>query len=256
MLVNGLLYVLVGIGAAMGVRALLNDPAASPGRRQLTTLIAVLGGALAAGIVAFALHDRGAAKPPSDGFDKTIAQLAATPLFGRVMQDNPALETELKTAVESGQDGRRVIAQWRARYVAPALQAADDGSILAAWNAHVALVGYLEKTNPSLCAEFGLTGIKDAGSLDGEARRLFAGSLEALEQAYVSGRGKPKARVDTDQEADQALDALGFGDADRTALNARTDDKAVCDGAAKLYGPLDRLQAEKRAPYARYILSM
>ncbi|HZV93902.1 MAG TPA: hypothetical protein VFF72_11840, partial [Caldimonas sp.] len=136
-----------------------------------------------------------------------MAQLRAQPLVGVVLADNPAIEAQLRAAVEADQRDPQAtsraflaVSEMRRTIVGPALAAADDASALAVMKARVDLVSHLEKTDLAACRQFSGDGIRDVNKLDDEGQRLFHAMLTTMEAAYRSGKANGKGKPPTNEE--------------------------------------------------------
>ena len=199
--------------------------------------------------------------------ETALAEMRALPLVGALMADKPEAEARLKAAVEQeinnpSTDGTTrplvLIADLRRQYVLPAIRSADDASATAAVAARASLAAYLRKANPPACREFAAGGIQRPDRLDGEGQRLFRNVLQALETAYRNGRasGKPVPMPTRAEILDMLRDA-GFQKVDFDRLNAfaTLSNDIACEIELKVDQVPPKLPADKRGPFARFVLN-
>lgn len=198
---------------------------------------------------------------------KALAELRALPLVGAMMADYPEAEARLKAAIQEelaspSQDGTTrpliAIADLRRQYILPALRASDDASALAAIAARATLASYLQKANPAACREFAAGGIRQPDRLDDQGQRLFRDVLKALEAAYRQGRasGKPMP-IPGRTEVLDLLRQAGFQKIDFDRLNsfATLSNDVACDIELEVDRVPPKLPADKRGPFARFVLN-
>jgi hypothetical protein len=151
-----------------------------------------------------------------------------------------------------------LIADLRRQYVVPALRAADDATALAAVAARAELVRHLRNVDVASCRAFSLGAVQWPDSLDPEARRLFGLWQQAVETAYRSGKaaGQPRA-LPTRAEVVSLLQQAGFRKDDFSRLNAfhHLSNEASCDVELMVDSVPPLLPADKRGPFARYLLT-
>ena len=199
--------------------------------------------------------------------ETALAELRSRPLIGAMMADNPEAEARLRAAIEEelaspSQDGTTrplvLIADLKRQYVLPALRSADDTTALAAVAARAKLATHLQKTNPSACREFATGGIQRPERLDGEGQQLLRNVQIALEAAYKNGRanGKPLPMPTRAEVVDQLRQA-GFQQLDFDRLNNFTtlSNEIACEVELKVDQVPLKLSADKRGPFARFVLS-
>jgi hypothetical protein len=196
-----------------------------------------------------------------------LAELRALPLVGAVMADNPEAEARLKAAIQEElanptQGGTTrplaLIADLRRQYILPALRRADDASVIAAVAARAALASYLQKANPPACRDFAAGGIQQPDRLDSEGQRLFRSVLQALETAYRNGRTSGKAiPMASRAEILDMLREAGFEKIDFDRLNAfaTLSNDIACEIELKVDQVPPKLPADKRGPFARFVLN-
>jgi len=199
--------------------------------------------------------------------ETALADLRSEPLIGAMIADNPEAETRLKAAIQeelasAGQGGMArpvaLLADLRRQYVLPALRSSDDATALAAVAARADLAAYLRKANPAACREFATGGIQRPDRLDGEGQRLLRNVLVALEAAYKSGRASGKPRpMPTRPEVLDLLRQAGFQQIDFDRLNnfATLSNDIACDVELKVDQVPIKLPADKRGPFARFVLN-
>jgi hypothetical protein len=198
--------------------------------------------------------------------EKALAELRSLPLIGAMMADYPEAEARLKTIREElaspSQGGTarppNAIADLRRQYILPALRASDDASALAAVAARAQLASYLQKANPVACHEFAAGGIRQPDRLDDQGQRLFREVLKAIETAYRQGRasGKPMPMPGRTEVLD-LLRQAGFEKIDFDRLNsfATLSNDIACDIEIKVDQVPPKLPADKRGPFARFVLN-
>ena len=89
-------------------------------------------------------------------------------------------------------------------------------------------------------------------------RQLFGEYVQALEAAYRSGKAAGKLQPFlTRDELTTALRQAGFSKMDFNRLQAfqALSNEVSCDVEIKVDSAADRLPAQVRGPYARYVLS-
>jgi hypothetical protein len=200
--------------------------------------------------------------------EKALAELRALPLVGAVLADYPDAEKRMKAAIQEEQGNPSqagltrpliVIGELRQQYILPALRASDDATAQAAVAARGALAAYLQKANPAACREFAAGGLRQPDKLDGEGKRLFRNVLQALENAYRNGKaagGKAKP-LPTRAEVQDMLREAGFQTIDFDRLNsfATLSNSTACEIELKVDQVPPKLAAEKRGPFARFVLN-
>ncbi len=219
----------------------------------LVSLVAIVGGGWA--LV------RG--KSPAD---RALDDIRRLPLIGAVMADTPdaesrirkAIEEELRSPTRAGLSRPlSVVADLRRQYIVPALRGADDASALAALGARADFVRYLRRADPASCRQFALGNLQRPDQLESEGRQLFGEYQQALLAAYRKGKvGKPQPFLTRD-ELGAALKQAGFGkmDFDRLQGFQSLSNEVSCDVEIKVDAAAERLPAQLRGPYARYVLT-
>jgi hypothetical protein len=199
--------------------------------------------------------------------ETALAELRAMPMVGAMMADNPEAEARLKAAIQeelanptAGGVPRALalIPDLRRQYIAPALRSADDATVTAAVAARAALAAHLQKANPAACREFSAGGIRQPDKLDGEGRQLFRSVLQALETAYRNGKASGKAKpMPTRAEVLDMLRGAGFQKIDFDRLNAfaTLSNDIACEIELKVDQVPAKLPADKRGPFARFVLN-
>ncbi len=199
--------------------------------------------------------------------DRALKTIRETPLLGLVTAENPAIEARFRKALEeqvkdpSGGTGKpfELGAEIRRQYIVPVLRNADDAAALKAAKSTHELTLYLQKTNLSLCQQFGATGIQNPEKLDPEGALLFKRALAAQEDAYRSGKAQAATRpAVSDQELARTLAEAGYksADFDTLALFAKLPPAEACAATVKLYAAPGLLPAERGALLARYLLTV
>jgi hypothetical protein len=219
----------------------------------LVSLVAIVGGGWA--LV------RG--KSPAD---RALDDVRRLPLIGTVMADTPDAESRMRTAIEEELRSPTraglsrpfsVVADLRRQYIVPALRAADDASALAALGARTDFVRYLRRADPAACRQFALGNLQRPDLLESEGRQLFGEYQQALLAAYRKGKvGKPQPFLTRD-ELGAALRQAGFTrmDFDRLQGFQSLSNEVSCDVEIKVDAVAERLPAQLRGPYARYVLT-
>ncbi|MBN9088358.1 MAG: hypothetical protein J0J01_15745 [Reyranella sp.] len=198
--------------------------------------------------------------------DTALDQIRRVPLIGPVMAENSAVESRMRTAIEEELKSPTrtglsrpfsLVAEIRGQYIVPSLRAADDASAMAAVAARAELVGYLRRTDPAACRQMALGALQRPDLLDTEGQRLFAQVLQTLEAAWRNGKkaGKPQPVLNR-EELLAVLQEAGFtkADFDRLAAFATLSNEVSCDVELKVDSLPPQLPADKRGPFARYIL--
>lgn len=198
--------------------------------------------------------------------EAALAQWRDLPLVGAIAADHPeaaarmtaAIKEELANPSPSGPPRPvALIADLRRQYVLPAIRSADDATVTAAVAARAALAAYLQKANPAACREFAAGGIQRPDRLDDQGQRLFRNVLAALEAAYRSGRnGKPQP-MPTRSEIVDLLRQAGFRQIDFDRLNsfATLSNDVSCEIELKVDQVPPKLPADRRGPFARFVLN-
>lgn len=228
------------------------------------TIIIVLAVAVVAAVIGFGAQYLRA--PSSADIERGVEAVKEMPLVGLVIAENPALEGQLRAAIadevknpgQTPSPAARFGAEARQRYIVPALLAADDDSALKAVAGMEALAKYLQARDPALCRELGLSGLRNANSLDADGKVLLSQALALQEQAYRSGKGgAPKASLKI-EEIGRVLGEAGYAAKDLEQLGAFAA-LSVADGCAatvKLYGAPRALPAAQGATLARWLLTV
>ncbi|MGE5149624.1 MAG: hypothetical protein ACM3II_05830 [Rhodospirillaceae bacterium] len=199
--------------------------------------------------------------------DRALDDVRRLPLIGMAMDSTPgaesrmrkALEQELASPTRAGMSRPySLMADLRRQDIVPALRGADDASALAALSARADFVRYLRRADPASCRQLALGNLQRPDLLESEGRQLFGEYVQALEAAYRSGKaaGKPQPFLTRD-ELTAALRQAGFSKMDFNRLQAfqALSNEVSCDVEIKVDSAADRLPAQVRGPYARYVLS-
>lgn len=199
--------------------------------------------------------------------DTTFDTMRRMPLIGLVLADNTdvasrlrkAIEDEIRSPTQSGLSRPyALVADLRRQYVVPALRAADDARAVAAVAARADLVRYLRSADVALCRLFSTGAMQRPDRLDPEGRRLFGVWEQAVETAYRSGKaaGQPLP-LPTRPEVMALLQQAGFRKLDFDRLNAfrHLSNEASCDVELMVDSVPPLLPADKRGPFARYLLT-
>jgi hypothetical protein len=183
------------------------------------------------------------------------------------MADNPDVEGRMRKAIEDEirsptLDGvsrpYAVIADLRRQYIVPALRAADDAAAVAALAARADLVRHLRQADVVACRGFSVGTLQRPESLDPEGRRLFGLWQQAVETAYRSGKAAGQPRLlPSRPELVELLKQAGFRKVDFDRLNAfrHLSNEASCDIELVVDSVPSSLPADKRGPFARYVLT-
>jgi len=199
--------------------------------------------------------------------DSALDNIRRMPLIGSVMADNSEVEGRMRKAVEDENrsptlDGlsrpSALIADLRRQYVTPALRAADDPAAIAAVAARADLVRHLRRTDVAACRGFSVGALQRPDALDPEGRRLFGLWQQAMETAYRSGKaaGQPRP-LPTRPEVVELLKQAGFQKVDFDRLNAfrHLSNEVSCEIELMVDSAPPSLPADKRGPFARYVLT-
>jgi hypothetical protein len=206
---------------------------------------------------------------PLSPLELAMANLRATPLVGQTMRDNPPAEKAIHDAlIEDFRDPVTPGVPPRAFYavgalsrdfIRPMLAAADDAAVIAVMAARFALATQLRADDPQKCRDFAMNSVQRADQMSPAGQRLFNDFMVAMEAAYRSGRaasGKPQPML-APQEMVQMLAIGGFTNDDLEALNrfASLPSRRACDIDLKIDGATQVIPVEKRAPFARFVLT-
>lgn len=199
--------------------------------------------------------------------DSELDNMRQMPLIGLVMADNSDVERRMRKAIEDEirsptLDGLSrpyvLIADLRRQHIVPALRAADDAAAVAAVAARADLVHHLRRADVAACRSFSVGTLQRAQSLDSESRRLFGRWRQAVEAAYRSGKaaGQPRP-LPTRPEVVELLKQAGFRKVDFDRLNAfrHLSNEVSCDIELMVDSVPPSLPADKRGPFARYVLT-
>lgn len=199
--------------------------------------------------------------------DTALDQVRRMPLIGAVMAENASVESRMRAAIEEELKNPTrtglsrpfsLVAEIRREYLVPSLRAADDASALAAVAARAELVGYLRRTDTAACRQMALGALRRPDLLDAEGQRLFAQVLQTLEAAWRNGKkaGRPQPVLNR-EELMAVLQEAGFTkvDFDRLAVFPTLSNEISCDVELKVDSLPPKLPADKRGPFARYVLS-
>lgn len=258
---------IVGIAAAVAMAAYLHTrkPAGMGRALQLGTIAAAA--AISAAVTGFGLKYLTTLDNAST-VEEALQVVREAPLVGLVLKENPEVETRFRRAIEAelknptgnGPQQTFVVGgEVRRDIIVPALRNADDASALGAIKAMQAFVKYLQGTDPALCKEFGVIGIRNPSRLSSDGGALFRRSLAAQEDAYLNGRARPAAPQKlTDQEVSRLLTEAGFTAADfeKVVGLAKLSDADGCAIIAKLYAAPMLLPSPRDGMLARYLLTV
>jgi hypothetical protein len=201
--------------------------------------------------------------------DAALDEVRRMPMIGLVMADNSGVESRMRKAIEEEikSPTRRgglsrpysLIADLRRQYIVPALRGADDASAMAAVAARAEFVRALRGSDAAACREFSLGPLRRPEALDAEARRLFGLWQQAVETAYRSGKaaaGQVRT-LPNRTELVALLEQAGFRRIDFDRLNnfQVLSNDASCNIELKVDSVPPLLPADKRGPFARYLLT-
>lgn len=200
--------------------------------------------------------------------DIALDEIRRLPLVAPVMTDNSGIESGMRKAIE---EERRnpikggglsrpysLLADLRRDYMLPALRRADDATAVAAVAARATLVAHMRKTNPAACRQFAIGTLTRPGVLDTEGQQLYGAWLRAYEAAYRSGRASTGPRpLPGRSEIPAMLQQGGFRqpDLERLAMFRNLSNEVSCDIELKVDSVPPLLPAEKRGPFARYLMT-
>jgi len=202
-----------------------------------------------------------------DPVDTALENMRRVPLVGVVISENPgfegrmrkALEEEVRSPTHSGLTRpQSLIADLRRDHIVPALRRADDASAIAAVSARAELARYLRQADTAACRALALGTLQRPDALDDEGRRLFGAMKQAMETAYQAGKAPgPPRPLPSRPELVALLEQAGFRKVDFDRLNAfpTLSSEIGCDLEIKVDSLPPLLPAEKRGPYARYVLT-
>jgi hypothetical protein len=231
-------------------------------RNTMIVLGVVVAGVVAAVLAAWAVREFGG----GSATDRAMAEMRAQPLVGLVLADNPAMEEELRSAVEEDQRQPQtgpsraflVIGGLRKTIIGPTVAAADDPTALAVMKARAELVGYLQKNDVVACRQFANEGIHDISKLDSEGQRLFRATLAAMEAAYRNGKANGgKGTLPSNQEFTGLLQSVGFTPDDFAKFSqaATLKDDDFCALELRIDDAPSRLPDDKRGAFARFVIA-
>jgi hypothetical protein len=266
------LGLILGIAVAVAVVVFLRSRATVQTQRMRAAVVGLVVGGIfaAAGVFAYdALRDDA---DDTTVLDQAIANARAMPMVSVVLDDVPGSEGRLRVALkeemhrptaEGVSRPLRLMRELRADYVVPALRATDEASAAAVIDARGALLKHLQATDLVVCKEFALTGIQRTDRLDATGQKLLREVLAALEKAYRSGRTVKTAdahapAMASDAQARSLLAEAGFApeDFEKLAHLARVSEEDACAIALKFNDAPSKLEADKRGPLMRYLLTV
>ncbi len=198
--------------------------------------------------------------------EQEMQAMRKLPLMGLVISENPLLEQEVRdAAVEESRyrlKGRssplfQLGAKIRQQYIIPTLAKADDFHVMQAAEDSLRMAVHLQKTNASLCKEYGFFGIHDIRELDRKGRDLFNAALASQERAYLNGKsGWERPRL-SDDEVVQILFAAGYSSEDFDVLVEAENLPPVesCAASVKFLKVPFIVSPHQGAPLARYQLT-
>ena len=204
--------------------------------------------------------------PSPAAIDRGIQATMELPLVGVVVADHPDLKPRLRQAVidelehpsQVPSPGVALGREIRQRYIAPALLGADDDTALKAIDGMSALARHLQAKDVALCREFGMVGLQNPRTLDGDGRVVLKQALAAQEQAYRNGKaGPPKEALKT-EDIGTALVEAGYSKDDLAQLGkfATLSTAEACDATVKLYAAPRALPAARGGKMARWLLTI
>ncbi len=258
---------IVGIAAAVAVAAWLHGRKPAGMGRALQLVVIAAAAAVSAAATGFGLNYL-TRQDDAAAVEEALQVVREAPLVGLVLKENPEVEARFRRAIEAelrnsdGNGPQRTFAvggEVRRDIIVPVLRNADDASALGAIKAMQAFVKYLQGTDPALCKEFGLIGIRNPNRLSGDGGALFRRSLTAQEDAYLNGRARPAAPQKlTDQEVSSLLTEAGYTAADfeKVVGLAKLSDADGCAIIAKLYAAPTLLPPARGGMLARYLLTV
>lgn len=224
-----------------------------PKKIRSMVIVGVIAG-LSAGTVDFMIRRAMAQRAEAKQIDALYRAVADLPLLNLIMKDNPDDAAEVRHAISLDlKDGtlprgtRTAVAAIRNRRFAPTAQAANDDTVLAAWQARDAVLEKLHKTDAKHCYEFVSIGIQDAHLLDAEVYALLVASLKAMENVYREGKGKMAKKEDLSEDEWVSLfRTLEMTASELMHLNepSKFSEREVCDAGTKMYrGVLTKITA-------------
>ena len=230
-------------------------------RNWTIVLGVVVAGVVAAALAAWSVREFSG----GSATDKAMAELRAQPLVGLVLADNPAIEAQVRAAVEEDQRHPQAtsrafhaISEIRRTIVGPTLSAADDATALAVMKARADMVGRLQKTDLVACRQFSGEGIRDVGKLDSDGQRLFRTMLTAMEAAYRSGKANGgKGTPASNREFAALLQTAGFTPDDFAKFGqvATLPDAELCQLEFRVDDAPGKLPDDKRGTFARFVIA-
>lgn len=206
---------------------------------------------------------------PLSPLNRAVADFKATPLIELAIADNPDAEKAIRQALADDQSqpvapgvpsrATYAIGAVSRDYIRPMLAAADDSAVIAVMAARFALAQRLRVDDPQTCRDFAMNAAQRVERFTPQGRALFNDYITKMEAAYRSGRstkGKPMPMA-TPPEIVQMLGQTGFTRDDLDALNrfAALPSLRACDIDLKIDGAPPKLPPEKRAPFARFVLT-
>lgn len=200
--------------------------------------------------------------------DRAFDEMRRMPMIAVLMADHSGVEGRMRRAIDeeirkptvAGGLSRpyALLADLRQQYVVPALRRADDASAIAAVAARAAFVAHLLRTDHAACRQFATGTFQRPQLLDAEGQRLYAAWLQALEAAYRSGQASQQAQpMPGRSDIVPMLQQAGFRTPDLERLNGFQvlSNEASCAVELKVDSVPPLLPADKRGPFARYVLT-
>ena len=236
-------------------------------QRLIRSATATVAGALAAGGAVYGLEALTGDDPQM--VENAMTEARTLPLVGLVLADVPDSEARLRASLKeemrnpTTQGAPRplvLMSELRAKYIVPALRAADAGDAEGVLAARIALMRHLLGTNVAACRELALVGIQHADRLDPQGQQLMRNMLTAMERAYRSGRtvtnsGAAPPPVPNDTEAQALLVEAGLtpGDFEQLQNLAKLSPEQACELGIRLNATPSKLPADRAGGLARYL---
>lgn len=259
--------VIVVVALVAGAALYLFARNLSSRQRLVRSAAATLAGALAAAGAVYGLE--ALTGDDTQMVDNAMTEARTLPLVGLVLADVPDSEARLRASLKeemrspTTQGAPRplvLMSELRAKYIVPALRAADAADAEGVLAARIALMRHLRGTNVAACRELALIGIQHGDRLDPQGQQLMRNMLTAMEKAYRTGRaamnsGAALPPVPNDTEAQALLIEAGLTPADFEKLQnlAKLSGEEACELGIRLNATPSKLPPDRAGGLARYL---
>ena len=260
--------VIIVVALVAGAALYLFGRNVAPRRRLMRSAAAAVAGALAAAGAVYGLE--ALTGDDAQMVDNAMTEARTLPLVGLVLADVPDAEARLRASLKeemrnpTTQGAPRplvLMSELRAKYIVPALRAADATDAEGVLAARIALMRHLRGTNVAACRELALIGIQHGDRLDPQGQQLMRNMLTAMEKAYRSGRAAMNAGaaapppVPNDTEAQALLVEAGLTpiDFDKLQNLAKLSAEEACELGIRLNATPSKLPPDRAGGLARYL---